>query len=148
MSRPDPEQATLPFKSNDARSRLLLLLGELGKETNRKDLTWLGKQLGKLTNRRPFSYKYLHSVLHGSLEAGWPLNHAIEMAFLRQDGVSSLQATATEQQVYANEDISGMYVMGEIKTCAEADCFVQFVDNHPKRKYCPFCRPPERRNHV
>jgi hypothetical protein len=145
MSRTDPENILLPFSSQDPQSRIKILLKDLEKAENRKDLTWLGDQLGKLINRRPFSYKYIHSVLRGSLEAGWPLRHAIEMAFLRQDGVSPLKAMSKEMTVVSDQEIEGLFVMGSVKTCAAKNCMVQFVDNHPARKYCPFCSPPKRR---
>ena len=148
VSRDNPEQPILPFQSDNAQGRLYVLLDELEKKPNRKDLTWLGKQLGDITRRQPFSYKYLHSVLKGSLEAGWPLRHAIEMAFLRADGVSPLRAEARERVVMSEKEIDGLFVMGNVKTCASETCMVQFVTDHPSRKYCPFCRPPKGESNV
>jgi len=145
ISRRYPEQSGLPFSSTNPKERLKLLLDELGKKQNRKDLTWLGIQMGRMTNHPPFSYKYLHSVLKGTLDAGWPLKHAIEMSFLRQDGVHLLKIEAKEQTIYSEQEIDGLIVLGTVKTCANPDCYIQFVSDNNRRKYCPFCRPTKRR---
>lgn len=137
--RKDTAKEDPAFSSNAMPQMIRALLNELGKDERRGDLIWLGKRLGELMDRAPFTYQYLHSVLHGNLKAGAPLVRAVKRALIVSDGTHPLMAKATEQTVMSIMHIDGLFVLGKKKVCANPDCFIEFVDNHPRRKYCPFC---------
>lgn len=117
------------------------LLAEYGRKECRADLIWLGGILGKISKRRRFSYRYLHSVLNESYKAGAPLRKALSTFLLVADGVSPFEATATEQTILTPDDLDGCIIQGDRHLCEKERCVIEFVRTNRNRKYCFVCSP-------
>jgi len=143
-SKRGPEKMRLPLKANDAAAAIRLLLEQYRRSEHRQDLLWLGKKLGKIREGDAFSYKYLHSVLHGYYQAGGGLLYALTLALLEQDGTTPFQAQAKKVTLLSTDDLDGCIISGERHMCEKPGCSIEFVRTSKSRKYCYSCSPPRR----
>ena len=122
----DPRlNASIHDLSNGA-AELHELLTETGLSRSNRDLDWIGRHLAFAAERpRPYTHRYLLSVLNGTLDAGEPLKEAIR------------QTLAEE----INGSVQGIHP----KVCAIDDCFNRFISNHPRRRKCYTCSPVRRK---
>lgn len=91
----------------------------------------------------PWTWRYLHGVLKGyrGFSISPELERALTILANKLDGRTDLQARAREITVLTVNSIDeGSLVMGHTQRCPE--CLLKFVPNHPRRVYCPECRPP------
>lgn len=141
VSRAYPINAEYLNLSNDATALIVSLLDEYGLKECRQDLLWLGEKLGKISKRRRFSYRYLHSVLNGSLQAGRPLIEALQRMTVVADGKHPYEAMASEQVIMSTSDIDGCHIEGDRHTCEKDNCLFEFVRTNRNRRYCYVCSP-------
>ncbi len=130
----DPEIASLNLRELMKRYRM---------RPTKKALTKLGARLSEIIGREePYSYRYLHSIYRSNLETvGLPICLAIEKAL---ETYSSL-ADYSVIEVYSRPDQAGALVIGRVGPCANPDCGIKFLTDHPNRRFCKICHPPVRR---
>jgi hypothetical protein len=105
------------------------LLTETGLSRSNRHLDKIGRYLAFAIGRsRPFTHRYLLSVLNGTLEPGAPLVQAIRQVLAETiDG-----------------SVQGIHLL-KPRICAEEDCINRFISNHPRRRKCYTCSPVRRK---
>lgn len=128
------------------RNRLRSLFEESNLSLSTRDVERVGRRLANVIGRgKPFSRRYLISILNGTLVASKSLDNAIDALLAETDGANPYLVTSATSSVYhdKNRDLEGAYVMSDAKVCE--NCIMVFVPNVPHRKFCPVCSPPRRK---
>lgn len=132
-------------RSISTSDALSSLLSELGTSAHKRDLVRLGAQLGAIAGRAPYSYKYVHSVLNGSLEAGQKFHRAVLYYLATFDGMPIGRMGLEQVVVFGRPEYRSAQVEGDVRYCANPDCGIKFVTDLHNRKYCKICHPPKRK---
>ena len=128
-------------------TQLRTLLSALGSTAHKRDLSKIGKALSAISGRRtPYSYKYVHSVLKGNLEAGKDFSAAVDSWLATFDGrLAHGLAGFKKIEVYGRPDQAGAQVDGRVEFCGNPECGIKFLTDHPTRRFCKICHPPVRK---
>jgi len=114
-------------------------------ECNKTNLEAMGKALADLVGRpKPYTYRYLRSVLYCNYSPGDPLKKAIELAETVFDGVPLVKAETIQKAIYAHPelDVENAHLITPSKICASPKCNNRFIPNIWNRRYCYLCKPP------
>lgn len=124
--------------------QLSALIDALGSSTKKRDLTKIGVTLAAIAGRaQPYSYKYVHAVMSGKLKAGKAFRVAIDQWLESVDGRLKIGHAGYDlTEVYGREDHAYAQVDGRIELCANSECGIRFLTDHPNRKFCKICHPP------
>lgn len=104
----------------------------------------LGERLAKTIGKEPaWSYKTLDNMLHNRVRLTDEMLTAIERYGGVLDGQHLLITKAHLNQVYTlNGNVEpGAFVFHKSKRCANLECQLPFVPNHPRREKCFICSP-------
>jgi hypothetical protein len=129
----DPQIASLNLRELMKRYRM---------RPTKKALTKLGERLAKINGREnAYSYRYLHSIYRANLEmVGLPICMAIEKALETYRDLSEYPLI----EVRGRPDQAGAHIDGRIAFCANPNCGIKFLTDHPNRRFCKICHPPKR----
>jgi len=108
----------------------------------------LAEELSAIAGKNvPWGWRYVQSVHKGTVEPSHKFVWALQARVVKLDDVPSILAASVPVEVRAapNNNIGGSYVMGRAHLCANPQCNVRFVPNHPSRIYCPECSPSRKR---
>jgi len=100
-------------------------------------------RLSKIAKKSPaWGWRYIQSVVSGTVEPSKRLADAIQVLAVSMDGIPVPFAGASPVTIYAETGTvkEGALVMSASVRCASPDCTVEFVPNVPWRKHCPVCR--------
>lgn len=139
MSAPDDPPI---MTTGEALSFLIKILGYSGKKP---ELTRVGKTLALISGRElPYSYKYVHSVLNGSLEAGQIFHRAVGAWIYTLSGHPAGLVGLETIEAYGRSEWSGSQLGGVVRHCANPECNQKFLTDN-NRKWCRVCHPPRRK---
>lgn len=129
-----------PAQVRAALAEVLRGLGMVPEVLTGRDATLAGQKLAAAVNRpKPWGRSYVLAVLHGS-QAVQPsplFIQAILSLGATIDGVPPMVAAAHEVRLLAvGLVVPGAVVLANSKPCARPGCPVQFVPDHPSRRYC------------
>lgn len=127
--------------------QLSSLLSAVGSTAHKRDLSKIGKSLAAISGRSmPWGYKYVHSVLNGNIDAGRDFSAAVESWL---GTIHSRQAIGLAGyysiEVWGRAKHSMAQVDGRIEFCANPECGIKFLTDHPTRRFCKICHPPIRK---
>lgn len=108
----------------------------------------LARQLSRIVKRpKPWQWRYIQSVMTGTVAASQELGHAVSLLAAAMDGRPPEFVEAVEVQVMADpaKVQAGSLVLGQSKECDEPGCPIQFVPVVPWQRYCPAHREPKNR---
>jgi hypothetical protein len=114
------------------------LLDALGRSGTKADLEQTARDLSKIADKQPpWTYRYMLSVLNGSLQPSKSLNHAMRAMALSIDGVPELYAKAEPVTVYAPPGAikEGALLLSASRVCANPFCNIHFVPRVPWQHY-------------
>lgn len=104
----------------------------------------MARRLSQIARKTPpWGWKYIESVLHGTVQPSARLWRAAQLLAASLDGsdarISGMQAV----QVYADPGTvaANAVVLAPSRHCADPSCRVQFVPVVPNQRYCPIHRP-------
>lgn len=122
------------------------IIGAVGATYHKDDLARVGRTLAAIAGRpQPYSYKYVHSVINGNLEAGKKFALAVRNWADTVGGRKAIGlAGFSIVKVYGRPSQAGAQVDGRIGLCANPECGVKFLTDHPTRRFCKICHPPKR----
>lgn len=127
--------------------QLRSLLSAVGSTAHKRDLAKIGKALAAISGRRrPWGYKYVHSVLNDNLDAGRDFSAAVESWMATFDGrLAHGLAGYKKIEVFGRSDQAGAQVDGRVEFCGNPECGIKFLTDHPTRRFCKICHPPIRK---
>ena len=114
--------------------------------SKRKGFQRLGRDIAKTTGRKdPWSPSYTCNAYYGTFAEGRAAStefvKGLEALAARIDGAKPpafiLAGRRADVLTWEDSDISGAFIMGAAKQCAQPGCSVRFVGSVPWRKYCP-----------
>jgi hypothetical protein len=114
--------------------------GETGKVAAYQDLA---NRLSIVAHKEsPWSWRYVQSIHHGSVEPSKKFLRAVELMMAEMDGLPVSIAETEPVTVYARPGSvhPNAIVLSESKACANPVCTIHFVPRVPWQKYCPRCR--------
>ena len=119
---------------------LVANFGESGKVAAYQDLA---NRLSTVAHKEsPWSWRYVQSVHHGSVEPSKKFVRTVELLLAEMDGLPASVAETEPVTVYARPGAvyPNSIVLGESKACANPSCTIRFVPRVPWQKFCPNCR--------
>lgn len=124
-------------------------LGMVPEVLTGRDAILAGEKLAAAVNQpKPWGRSYVLAVLHGSptVKPSPLFIQAILSLGATLDGVPAIVAAAHEARVLVvGEVVPGALVLANSRPCQRPGCPVQFVPDHPSRRYCcPDCRRKDR----
>jgi hypothetical protein len=109
--------------------------------------TALAEKLSKAAGReKPWTWRYAQGVEKGNIQISHDFAHAVEILAAEVDGLPAQIGRLEAVEVFAEPGTvrRGAIVMGQSQVCAGLGCGRVFIPNHPRRKFCPICRPGRR----
>lgn len=113
-------------------------------DCNKSSFEAMGEALAHIVGReKPYTYRYIRSVLYKNYKPGKMLERAIKIAGAEFDGVPLTISEASEATVFIPPgiDVDGAYLVTDARICVSERCFNKFIPNIWNRKYCYVCRP-------
>ena len=107
-----------------------------------------GKLSAAVERNSPWSWRYIQSVYNNKLAPSDELGRAIRSLGAMLDSVPQIVANTETVSILARPGAVrvGSLVIVDSLLCAKPACRNYFVPNHPRRKYCPACSPPVRKD--
>jgi hypothetical protein len=139
------------MNNEQIRAELIMLVEYFSQPETGKVEFWkiVAAKLSAAVGRNsPWTWRYIQSVYNDKLAPSVELGRAIRSLGAMIDNVPQVIANTEYISILAQPGTvkPGSLILVSSLLCAKPACRNYFVPNHPRRKYCPACSPPVRKD--
>lgn len=93
----------------------------------------------------PWTWRYVHNVLRGKIDASEKFGRAVHKLLAVFDGADPLMVQMVKVQVFARNVKPGAVILAASRKCANPNCPIEFVPVVPRQRFhSPECREAAR----